>query len=168
MGGQVAIGAAQVVAEGEDLHRLHVQHIAVLCRRLAQDEAAVALVFRFQRGVGEQPGQALLHGETAAQPLGAVATGLRRSGREGDAGFAGEAVEHVAQLSGGDRIGPRLFRRRFGAEAQSGAAPAAMANDSRAARTERLRREARGKSRDDGALRRTTAVAVMNGIRWSR
>lgn len=114
MGGQVAIGAAQVVAEGEDLHRLHVQHIAVLCRRLAQDEAAVALVFRFQRGVGEQPGQALLHGETAAQPLGAVATGLRRSGREGDAGFAGEAVEHVAQLSGGDRIGPRLFRRRFG------------------------------------------------------
>ncbi len=114
MGGQVAIGAAQVVAEGEDLHRLHVQHVAVLCRRLAQDEAAVALVFRFQRGVGEQPGQALLHGETAAQPLGAVATGLRRSGREGDAGFAGEAVEHVTQLSGGDRIGPRLFRRRFG------------------------------------------------------
>ncbi|WP_255251014.1 TonB-dependent receptor plug domain-containing protein, partial [Pseudomonas aeruginosa] len=42
--GQVAIGAAQVVAEGEDFHRLHVQHVAVLCRRLAQDEAAVALV----------------------------------------------------------------------------------------------------------------------------
>ncbi|MNZ27562.1 hypothetical protein D3C78_447820 [compost metagenome] len=123
VGGQVAVLAAQRVAQGEHLGRRHFQRAAG--RHFAQHEAAAAEALRLQRGAAEELGQAGFHRVAAGEALGAQAAGLRRGGGKVDAGLAGEAVQRLNQGPGGDGVaaagdGHRLFGNGAGGQQRGG------------------------------------------------